>query len=219
MLSHWCEALQSWPSSHGSGPGHPTPLRPPLPENEGRHRILDGHRVRRRAVVDGAFTTNTGWKRRRRDYWTTFSRTTGIRFNFTVTPLLNCKTPGRRHAHLAADFTDLLACFGLLQRIDDLLFLPCSRHCPPSVLEANTSASWTQLSRVSFSGFGSISSGPHIIDVQITIRRVLLWKLLQGSTPDSLTDKFPTVYNSPRVRYMQTHSLVCIGVFCFGARA
>jgi hypothetical protein len=50
-------------------------------------------------------------------------------------------------------------------------------------------------------------------DVLITIRRVLLRKLLQGSTPDSLTDKFPTVYNSPRVRYMQTHSLVCIGVF------
>jgi len=75
------------------GPGIPTPLRPPPPENAERHRMLDGHRIRRRAVVGGVFTTNTGWKRRRRDYWTTFSRTTGIRFNFTVTPLLNCKTP------------------------------------------------------------------------------------------------------------------------------
>ena len=59
-----------------------------------------------------------------------------------------------------------------------------------------------------------IVSGRHIhLRFAGTMRRVLLWKLLQGSTPDSLTDKFLTVYNSPRVRYMQTHSLVCIGVF------
>ena len=50
---YFSHTLSRAPHSSDTGPGIPAPLKPPPPENAGRHRLPDGHVVRCRAVLGG----------------------------------------------------------------------------------------------------------------------------------------------------------------------
>ncbi len=83
---HLRRILNSWVThyNHGRvhmslGPGIPMAFKPRPPENAERHRIPDGHRIRRRAVLGGLHREILARKRRPRDNCTKFSRTTGVR--------------------------------------------------------------------------------------------------------------------------------------------